>query len=114
MWGSLLDPMLEFYREQYERLNQQYSVLKRVYRECRHEIYVLRNQYERLEDYSTEQESRANALHDVIDRFISRHGDNVRSDLLDSFHEIARELNIDLTDEFSDRDSNFSIELMDE
>lgn len=110
-YQALVDVMVTFYREQYERLQQHYDVLKRVYRECRHELYQLRTAYERLEDYANEQEQRANALHDVIDLFINRHGRNVRRDLLDSFNEVAHELDIEL-DEFSDSGSEFSVAVM--
>lgn len=113
MWYALVDPMVTFYREQYERLSNQYNVLKRVYRECRHELYNLRTQYEGLEDYANEQETRANALHDVIDTFINRNGRTVRRDLLDAFNEVATELGIEMED-FEDSDSDFSVEVMDE
>jgi len=108
-WSALIDPMMTFYREQYERVCREYEVLRRVYRECKHELYNLRNQYERLEEYATEQEERAAALHSVIDHFISRNGRNVRRDLLDSFNEVANELGIEL-EELDQEESDFSLE----
>lgn len=110
-YQAIVDSMVTFYREHYERIERHYEVLKRVYRQCRQELYQLRSQYEQLEEYANEQEQRANALHDVIDLYINRNGRNVRRDLLDSFNEVANDLGIEL-DDFSDTDSDFSIGLM--
>lgn len=113
MWASLVDPFVTFYRENYERLADQYNVLKSVYRETCAELYQLRNQYERLEEYAQEQEQRANALHDIMDHYINHHGRNVRRDLLDSFNEVATQLGVELED-FSDADTEFETDIMEE
>ena len=111
---ALVDCFVTFYRENYERLSRQYDVLKSVYRECRQELYQLRNQYERLEEYAEEQEQRANALHSIMDHYINNHGRTVRRDLLDSFNEVANQLGVELEEFSDDVDSEFETETIDE
>lgn len=63
---------------------------------------ALRRQYDALEDYATEQEMRANALHDVIDGYIERSATSVRRDLMAEFEHVARVNNIDLENIIAD------------
>lgn len=102
--------MVTHYREKYERLEHLMEILQTNYRSLREDYEHLKNNYARLEDWANDQEQRADALHDVMDRFINRHGAGVRRDLLDTFNEVATDLDIDLEDVFidSDNDSEFS------
>jgi len=110
---ALIDPMVTYYREQYERMEQWYHVLKRVYRQQQQELYQLRNEYEELENWANDQEERANAMRAVINRMIDGNPRDVRRNLLEAFNEVARELQVDLSDEIDDdSDSEFSIGVM--
>ena len=95
-YQALVDIMVTHYREKYERLDVLTKILESNYKELRKDYRHLQSAYDRLEEWGNDQEQRANALHDVLDNYIERSGAGVRSDLLESFHEIARNLDIDL------------------
>jgi len=105
---ALVDCMVTFYKEKYERLENLFEALKVNYKSLRQDNLNLRRQYEELERYAEEQESRANALHDVIDGYINRSGPGIRRDLMEAFNEVANNLDIDI-DLLSNDGSEFSI-----
>lgn len=109
---ALVDCMVTFYREKVERLENLLEVIQANYRSLREDYIHLKANYERLEDWAHEQEQRADALHDVIDSFINRSGTTVRRDLLDSFNEVANDLDVDL--DLSGIESDFSLELIED
>ena len=94
---GILDPMMTFYKRECDAYEHIVELREQEIAELRAEIARYRIQYDALEEYATEQETRANALHDVIDTMIDRqtHGD-VRRDLIDAFNEVANDLGIEL------------------
>jgi len=112
--GALVDCMVTHYREKYERLERLMIALQENYRGLREDYHHLKANYERLENWANDQEQRADALHDVIDRYINRSGPGIRRDLLDAFNEVANELDIDIDEivNTSDVESDFSLGFM--
>lgn len=110
VYQALVDCMVTHYREKYERLTHLMEVIQNNYRSLRQDYVHLKNSYARLEDWANDQEQRADALHDVIDRFINRNGPRVRRDLLESFNEVAADLDIDLDEILAQSDDDdFSV-----
>jgi hypothetical protein len=92
---AVLQPIVTFYRESLERIEERYTHLMSAYEELLMERRNLQRAFERLEDYATEQEARYAALQDVLERFVFHSTRNVRRDLLDEFNAVAREQAID-------------------
>lgn len=94
---SILDPMIEFYQRECNAYEHIVELREQEIAELRAEIARYRSQYDALEEFANEQETRANALHDVIDVMIERqtYGE-VRRDLIEAFNEVANDLGIDL------------------
>ncbi|MCG0276766.1 MAG: hypothetical protein L5655_11565 [Thermosediminibacteraceae bacterium] len=95
-YQALVDVMVQHYKDGLEALEKRMIELEAANKLMAREQATLRRQYDALEDYATEQEMRANALHDVIDGYIERSVSTVRRDLLAEFEHVARVNNIDL------------------
>lgn len=96
---AIIDPLVQFYKDCLERAEQRIWLLEMQYEEVKAERQQLQRQYDTLEEWATSQEFRANALHDVIDGFITRETTaSIRRDLLEAFNEVANELDIDMGD----------------
>lgn len=111
-YSALVDCMVTHYKEKYERMENLLKAVQENYRSLRQDYNSLTNSYQRLETWAEEQEQRANALHDVINSFIDRNGPVVRRDLLESFNEVADDLDIDL-DQILDNDSEEEFDVID-
>ena len=101
-YQAIVDCMVLHYKEGLENLEERMKKLEADNRVLAREHAALRRQYDALEDYATEQEMRANALHDVIDGYIERSATSVRRDLLMEFEHVARVRNIDLENIIAD------------
>lgn len=99
---ALLDPILTFYRQCLERLEERFDRLRVDYENLLMERRSLMRSYERLEEWGVEQESRLNALREVFDRVIAEATANTRAELLHAFTEVQRENEIELDNDLID------------
>jgi alpha-glucuronidase len=108
-WGALLDPMVQFYKQEYERVDNWLRVIQKTHRQLLKDFNALRQQYYHLEEYAQEQETRANELRDIMEAYVNRHSTAVQRDLMEEFNEVANGLGVHDLD-LSFNDSEFSIE----
>lgn len=88
--------IIEWLNDSLTEMDMKYKKLKAELRHQREQNARLESQYERLEEYNHQVESRLNALRDVLGSFIDHSTRDVRRDLLDEFNAVARDYNIDL------------------
>jgi hypothetical protein len=93
---AICDVMVMFYKDNLERMEKLLNLIEQQSAELKIENVALKRQYETLEEWANTQELRANALADVIDRFIVNSGDGVQRDLMEAFNEVAEDLDVDL------------------
>jgi hypothetical protein len=93
---AICDAMVQFYKKTAEKYEHLYNRMIQERDKYRNDYTRLRRQYYVLEDYSHTQELRADAMHDVLERFIESLTGELRMELADHFRVVARERDIDL------------------
>ena len=73
--------MVEMYRKQLARMEQQINLQERQLQELKDERNTLMRSYDRLEDWAQMQEARATALHSLVDRLVDQGDQMMREEV---------------------------------
>lgn len=111
---TIMEIMFHFYKDKLEDEKMITKLLTEANIQLKNEQSMLQRQYDLLEDYANEQETRGDILHSLVEEMIDRTTGEIRNEMGDAIQQISREHDIDLGLDWEEGNEPENIDLTDE